>query len=124
NLAYHFVLRTILREPLIADEMVAQLGMSPWVLLAYCIQPAIVEELFFRGLALGSLRNVTGVHSAVFISSVMFGMAHIGVPISIPYLVVVGIALGYVRVASGSLLLPMLLHFGHNFAVLYLDTLP
>ncbi|HEV3257192.1 MAG TPA: CPBP family intramembrane glutamic endopeptidase [Gemmataceae bacterium] len=54
----------------------------------------------------------------------MFGMAHVGVPLSIPLLMVVGLFLGYVRTASRSLLLPMLMHFGHNAAILLLGSMP
>jgi membrane protease YdiL (CAAX protease family) len=83
-----------------------------------CVQPAIVEELFFRHLVLGVLRSNLGVHGAVFISSVMFALAHIGVPLSMPVLFVLGLGLGYARVASGGLLLPMAMHFVHNAVVI------
>jgi CAAX protease family protein len=82
-----------------------------------------VEEWFFRYLALGSLRPFVGVHGAVLISAVMFGTAHIFNPLGIPMLMVVGVVLGYARVASGGMLLPILMHFGHNAAILLIEAL-
>jgi membrane protease YdiL (CAAX protease family) len=117
NHAYHTVLRTYLGVRPTRDALVAASGLTPLVLVAYCIEPAVVEELFFRYLALDTLRGVTGVHLSVAISSLMFGLAHIGVPLSIPMLALVGVPLAYARVTSGSLVLPMLLHFLHNLLV-------
>src|SRR5258708_36568856 len=99
------------------DAIVATMGVTPLVLVSYCLEPALIEELFFRYLALDTLRGVMNVHAAVAVSSVMFGLAHIGVPLSIPMLALVGVALGYARVASGRLALPVLLHFLHNFVI-------
>ena len=89
---------------------------SGWAMLNR--QPAVIEELFFRYLALGALRSHVGLHLAVFLSSLMFAAAHLGQFPFIPALLVIGIGLGYVRHFSGGLLLPMLIHFGHNLVVL------
>jgi membrane protease YdiL (CAAX protease family) len=91
------------------------------VLLAVCVQPAVVEELFFRYLALGQLRRVMGNHGAVWVSAVMFGMAHLYNPLGMPVLIVVGAGLGYMRVASGGMALPVLMHGFHNAVVVALD---
>jgi len=71
---------------------------------------------------LGTLTRVMGVGGAIIVSSIMFGMAHSAVLLSIPILTVVGVGLGVIRVWSGSILLPMLLHALHNAVVLYLET--
>lgn len=120
NLAYHTVLRGYIGLSDTTDPILAVTGVTPLVLFAYCLEPAVIEELFFRYLALDTLRGVMNVHAAVAVSSVMFGLAHIGVPLSIPMLALVGMALGYARVASGRLALPMLLHFLHNFVIVWL----
>jgi uncharacterized protein len=117
NHGYHTVLRTYLGVRPTRDAVVAANGITPLLLIAYCVEPAVVEELFFRYLALDTLRGVTSVHLSVAISSLMFGMAHIGAPLSIPMLALVGVPLAYARVASGSLALPMVLHFLHNLLV-------
>lgn len=87
-------------------------------MLLVCLQPAVIEEWFFRHLALGSLREKWGVHWGVLISGALFASAHLMNPFGIPYLFLLGVALGYLRIWSGGLLLPMVLHFVHNAAVL------
>ncbi len=123
NVGYHRLLQGFLHAPQLADPILATKGLSIGVWLAYCVQPALVEETFFRYLALGCLRETVGTHGAVWLSAVMFGMAHVYNPLGIPYLILVGAALGYLRVASRGLALPMMLHFGHNAAVLLMETL-
>jgi membrane protease YdiL (CAAX protease family) len=120
NVLYHKLIVDFLKLPVVEPDFVAHKDLLIWVIATVCIQPAIIEELFFRYLALGALRQVTGTHAAVLISAVMFGMAHIFAPLSIPMLIFIGLALGYVRVASGSIVLPMLMHFAHNLAVLFM----
>ena len=90
-----------------------------WVLLTFCLQPAIVEELFVRYLMLGMLRQHTSTGTAIFISSLAFALLHLGAPLSIPYLFLAGLVFGYFRVASGGLLLPMVAHFIHNLVVVF-----
>jgi uncharacterized protein len=121
NAMYHEALRGYLSLQPTKDVIVAATGITPLVVIAYCLQPAIVEELFFRYLLLDSLRGFMNVHQAVIISSLMFGMAHIGVPLSVPMLILVGVPLGYARVVSGSLALPMLIHFLHNGIILVME---
>ena len=49
-----------------------------------------------------------------------FAAAHLGQLIAFPVLFLLGGLLAYARVYSGGLALPMVLHFLHNFAVLFL----
>jgi uncharacterized protein len=116
NVGYHWALRHLLPMLPSGDGH----DVSAWNLLLICVQPAIVEELFFRYLALGTLRRVLGMHGAVWVSAVMFGMAHIFVLPSIPLLTLVGVVLGYMRVWSGGMTLPISLHFLHNLAIIAL----
>lgn len=118
NVAYHHFLRQALKLDWV------ELPRTEWsllVIVVYAVQPAIVEELFFRYLALGALVRILSVHWAVFISVVLFALAHVYQPLGLPWLIVLGLVLGYARVASGGLLLPMLLHFAHNLIVLWLE---
>ena len=91
-------------------------------LICICVQPALIEELFFRYLAFGSLRAVMGGHAVVWVTAVMFASAHIGVVLSLPVLFVLGLLLGYARLASGGMLLPVVLHFLHNLCVIALHS--
>lgn len=115
NVGYHWVLRYLIGNLSLEEEL---LETPSWIIFfGVCIQPAIVEEAYCRGIALGILRRITGVHSAVWISAMMFGLMHVSVALSIPYLILFGAFVGYMRVASGTIWLPILLHFLHNLAV-------
>lgn len=117
NLGFHFVLRNVLQIP-VEDVLLFQFPeLLPWCILLICVQPAIVEELFFRQIALGASLEVMSVKSAVMISSLLFAMAHLGNPLSMPYLAVLGAMLAWLRLKSGGLLLPMIFHFAHNLIV-------
>lgn len=120
NFAYHAYLNEILRLPLIERDLLSE--WSAWSIVLVCVQPAIVEELFFRGFALRWLQSVMGPHGAVWIAALMFGMVHVAALFSIPYLVLAGVVFGYVAVATGRLWLPMILHFLHNFVLIWVES--
>jgi uncharacterized protein len=83
------------------------------IVLCICVQPAVFEELAFRGIILTGLQRVIAPVEAVLVSSLMFMILHLSIP-SFPHLLVIGLALGFLRVRSGSLYPGMLLHFTHN----------
>ncbi len=90
-----------------------------WLFVLMTVFPAVFEEIFFRRVVLdGVFQHTTNTLTAVWISSLMFGMAHIGQPLGIPYLILLGVILAVLRLGSGSLVLPMLFHAAHNAAVL------
>lgn len=121
NVMYHHLLNGWLRLDIVKPEIIQNSTLLMWWAIAICFQPAIMEELFFRYLMFGALRNVMGGHSVVWITAVMFAAAHIGVPLSLPVLFVLGVFLGYARLASGSIYLPIALHFLHNACVMVLN---
>ena len=108
--------------PEVRLDLLGKPGWTAWVILAVCVQPAIVEELFFRYLALGHLLPILGRRGAVVVSSIMFGFAHLFALLSTPYLILVGIVFGYARLWGRSMALPIALHFAHNLAVLWFET--
>ena len=122
NFAYIRMLKEALGLPTIEFGTAHRRDLLPWLLMIVCVQPAIVEEFFFRYLVLGHLRPVAGPHGAVFLAAVMFGLAHLFNPLGIPYLIVAGLVFGYARVFGRSLALPMILHFLHNAVVIWRDT--
>jgi membrane protease YdiL (CAAX protease family) len=85
--------------------------------LLICVQPAIIEELFFRQMVLGVFRKSMNLHLAVGITAAMFSFAHLGNPIGMPYLFLAGVVFCYARVFGG-LTLAMVMHFIHNFVVI------
>lgn len=124
NLGYHTLLKSLLspyQDPNAPPIIDIGLTDGVWAILIVCVQPAVVEELFFRYLLFGHLRPHLGTHGAVWLSAVIFGMAHLGNVPGCPVLILLGAGLGYARAFSGGLALPILLHFLHNFAVLLID---
>lgn len=118
NLAFFTALRELLK-PFGAVEP-ERMKMTLVTVLLICVQPAIVEELFFRQMTLGVLRKSINVHLAVWLTAGVFAGAHLGNILGMPYLFLVGAFLGYARVYGG-LTLAMILHFLHNFAVVAYD---
>jgi membrane protease YdiL (CAAX protease family) len=83
----------------------------------------VVEELFFRGLLLRSLQRRVPALTAVAISALAFGLAHVvfdwGSGVVLPALVALGMISGILAVRTGNLSRSILLHAGFNlFAVL------
>lgn len=116
NVAYMAFIRELVRPGFQPPEP----PLTALTLILICVQPAIVEELFFRYVAFGALLRVTGVHTTVWLTGVMFSVAHIYNPLGMPYLFLAGAVFGYAR-AWGGLALPMVMHFLHNLAVLLIE---
>jgi hypothetical protein len=120
-----YILATVVVQGLVAmgvekigyiDMFVAEgYGMLLPVLVV-CAQPAIFEELAFRGVIQSSLQQVLSGNEGIVVSALMFGIVHLSVP-SMPHLVTIGLVLGWLRVRTGSLYPGMVMHFVHNFLV-------
>lgn len=91
--------------------------------LMIAILPAIGEELVFRGalqrILAGWTRNV---HVAVFLSALAFSAMHLQFYGLLPRFFL-GMVFGYLFVRTGSLWIPILLHFLNNLAALIFGTL-
>jgi membrane protease YdiL (CAAX protease family) len=73
----------------------------------------VVEEIFFRGAILRSLRRVHTAGLTLFGTSLLFAAAHLD-PRSFLPAFLGGLAMGYVRILSGSLWPAILLHAAFN----------
>ncbi len=85
-------------------------------LLVVAVMPAICEEMFFRGFVFKSFSNNRQKKSqilAVVFSGILFGFMHIDFIRVIPTSIL-GIGLGYAVYKSGSIFIPMLMHFINN----------
>jgi membrane protease YdiL (CAAX protease family) len=107
----------LLRQLLDGGDDPAGIRLTTLTLILICVQPALIEELFFRYVAFGAFYRAAGLHATVWITGMMFAVSHIYNPLGVPYLFLVGVVLGYLRVWGG-LALPMVVHFFHNLAVL------
>ncbi len=95
-------------------------------LLVMAVLPSLLEELLFRGCVLRVLRPY-GDWLAILVSAALFGLMH-GNIVQIPFALVVGVALGWLYVATDNIWLPIAVHFANNavsvsmeYAMLHLD---
>jgi len=98
-------------EAILNDNRIGVLLLN---LFVFAVLPAIGEELVFRGLfqkLIGSMAN--NVHVGVWVSALIFSLIHFQVFHFFPILLM-GVLFGYLLAWSGSLFLPILLHFLNN----------
>jgi membrane protease YdiL (CAAX protease family) len=93
------------------------------VVLMICAQPAIFEELAFRGIVFGALQPTLSANEAVFVSAGMFMILHLS-PAAFPHTFAMGVIAGFIRLRSGSLLPGVLMHFVHNLLCVVLEQSP
>lgn len=90
------------------------------IVLVICVQPAIIEELAFRGVIQGALGRILSPRDAIVVTALLFMTLHLTL-LSFPFLFVMGLVLGVLRARLGSLYPGMVLHFCHNGIVLLLE---
>lgn len=81
-------------------------------IISVAVFPALLEEFLFRGAIMGSLLKF-GKPFAIFTSALLFGLVH-GNLVQIPFAFLVGLALGFVVVETGSIWTGVLIHFLNN----------
>jgi uncharacterized protein len=69
----------------------------------------VVEELTYRGLGLGAVRDHYGTGAAVVVTALAFGLAH-GLFVALPVLTIFGLILALLRLRTQSLYPCMILH--------------
>ncbi|HAU36093.1 MAG TPA: hypothetical protein DCX07_00050 [Phycisphaerales bacterium] len=95
-----------------------ELGLgTPALVILICVLPAVLEETAFRGLVQHWLQVAVRPGKAILLAAALFTVLHFSV-FSAPYLLCVGLLLGWARYKTGSLYPPMLIHFLHNLVVL------
>jgi sodium transport system permease protein len=93
-----------------------------WKLLVLvAVLPPVCEELLCRGFLFASFRARFGAVWAVLLSAVLFGVLHLEA-YRIPATALVGVALGYVRLRTGSIVPPILFHMAYNATLFDLGT--
>lgn len=90
---------------------------STELLVYFCIVPAIVEEILFRGLIQHWLQVAVSPRKAILYASALFAAIHLSAA-TVPYLLLVGLLLGWAKWRTGSLYPSMVVHFLHNYLVL------
>lgn len=90
---------------------------EPALILFFCILPAVIEEIAFRGLVQHWLQIAVRPAVALLLASGLFTVLHFSI-LSAPYIFAVGLVLGWAKWKSGSLWPSMLIHGIHNLVVI------
>lgn len=77
------------------------------------VVPPVCEELLLRGAIQKTFSDLPKPIHTILLSGLMFGLFHID-PIRIPFATMMGIILSYAYYRSGSILVPILMHFANN----------
>ena len=90
-----------------------------WVLaiLSVVVIGPLAEEIVFRGMVQQAARTATGRTAAIVFTGVVFAIWH-GQQWNLASLLLVGLFLGLVFEATGSLLAPLILHAAYNLTIL------
>lgn len=88
-------------------------------LFLVAVLPAICEEFLHRGVLLQGIRSI-GYKKAIVISGLLFGLIHFAITQTL-YATVIGILLGFVAIASKSIIPAIIIHFTNNTISLYLS---
>jgi ABC-2 type transport system permease protein/sodium transport system permease protein len=108
----------------LAQTMLQQLyGLPLWlILLALAVVPGVFEELCFRGFLCSSLRTVLGEWWTAIVSALVFGVFHeVLFPGRLLTSTLLGLALGWVRMRTHSVVPCMVLHVVHNGLLLVIS---
>ena len=90
-----------------------------YVILAFCILPALLEEFLFRGIITAEYES-SGIMTAVCMSGLLFAMMHLSF-VRLPAYFFSGVILCLTMYATRSVLAPMIVHAANNVAALWLD---
>jgi sodium transport system permease protein len=89
--------------------------------LLVAVLPPVCEELLCRGFLFASFRARFGDLLAVLFTAVLFGALHLDLQ-RIPATAIAGLALGYVRLRTGTIVAPILFHMAYNATLFDLAT--
>lgn len=101
-----------------SDDALAA-GWPVWTVYAMTVvQPAIFEEIAFRGVVLDRLQRALGASEALLVQAAMFSVLHL-MPLIFPSHFLMGLLFGWLRIRSGSLYPGMLAHAAWNAWVIW-----
>jgi membrane protease YdiL (CAAX protease family) len=84
-----------------------------WSVISIALQPAIFEELAFRGVMYNHLEKVMDIKAVLIVTGMLFAILHIS-PVSIIWLLPFGIFAAWMRQKSGHLWYGVAFHFFFN----------
>jgi membrane protease YdiL (CAAX protease family) len=118
NFVWHKMITYLVPEATDSMKSLHELHLSRLTMVTlFCLFPAVTEEIAFRGLVQHWLVSAIAPMRGLLIASALFMALHFSV-LSGPYLLLVGMLLGWAKLKTGSLYPSMLIHFLHNFIVI------
>jgi sodium transport system permease protein len=87
-------------------------------LFFFGISPGLCEETLFRGALMGSFMKKMSARKSILLSAALFAFLHFSVYRFLPTFII-GIALGYIVYATGSIFPAMVAHMTYNMAGLH-----
>ncbi len=85
--------------------------------------PAVCEEVLYRGFLVTAFKDKSSDKRAIILSSILFGLMHIDFIRIIPTMIL-GLSLSYAVCKTGSLIVPMLMHFLNNGITVFVQYYP
>jgi uncharacterized protein len=89
------------------------------IVVAVSVTPAVCEEIFFRGFIQKSFELKWKPFMSIAVTSIVFAVYHFN-PYGFIPLVLLSAFLGYAAYKSGSIFIPMSIHFANNFIMIIL----
>jgi len=89
-------------------------------ILVVALQPAIFEELAFRGVLQEGLNKITDRNQAIFVSAFLFALLHMSI-ISFLWLLPFALWLGYIRNREKTIWYGVVIHFFFNGTACFLE---
>lgn len=89
-------------------------------ILFICVQPAIFEEVAFRGFLFANIQKITSAAGAVYVTSFLFGIIHLAA-VSLIWLVPIGLAFAFLRLKYNIIWYGVIGHFTYNLGITLLE---
>lgn len=89
------------------------------IIIAIAVTPAVCEEIFFRGFIQKSFELRWKPFWSITVCSIVFALYHFS-PYGFVPLFLLSVFLGYAAYKSGSIFIPMSIHFANNFFMIIL----
>ena len=119
---FSFILQSLGTNPTDLSNVTNLDFLSPPILFVLVAVIPVAEEIFFRGFLLEKIESFAGQNVAIVVTSVLFGVAHIGYgklfPVIMP--MIMGLLLAYIVIKTKNLFASIFAHVSFNVVVIIL----
>lgn len=103
-------------DDVLDDLLTGSVALAVLLVVLVAVVTPVWEEVLFRGALLAGFRSRFGPVLSVVLTAVVFALVH-GFPPTMPYLFVIGLSLGWVRLFHDNLWASVALHAANNAIV-------